>query len=162
MEVVVGGEVTKADVCTVIPAQKAGLVAERAGLTDESGFCPIVPATMQSRMDGNVFVLGDAAIAGDMPKSGFSANSHAKVAAMQVRAALTDARAFPARYSNTCWSLIGPDDGVKVGARYEPTAEKIAKTEGFISQTGEDAALRRRTYEESLGWYAGITADMFG
>jgi sulfide dehydrogenase [flavocytochrome c] flavoprotein chain len=32
----------------------------------------------------------------------------------------------------------------------------------FISQTGEDAALRRQTYEESLGWYAGITSDMFG
>jgi hypothetical protein len=29
-------------------------------------------------------------------------------------------------------------------------------------QTGEDAALRKATYEESLGWYAGITADMFG
>jgi hypothetical protein len=58
--------------------------------------------------------------------------------------------------------LIGPDDGVKVGARYEATPETIAKTDGFISQTGEDAALRKQTYEESLGWYAGITADMFG
>ncbi|MEP4114530.1 MAG: FCSD flavin-binding domain-containing protein, partial [Nitratireductor sp.] len=32
----------------------------------------------------------------------------------------------------------------------------------FISQTGEDAALRKATYEESLGWYSGIVADMFG
>jgi sulfide dehydrogenase [flavocytochrome c] flavoprotein subunit len=51
---------------------------------------------------------------------------------------------------------------VKVGASYEATDEKIAKTDGFISQTGEDADLRKQTYEESLGWYAGITADMFG
>ena len=51
---------------------------------------------------------------------------------------------------------------MKVGATYEPTEEKIAKVDGFISQTGEDAATRKATYEESLGWYAGITADMFG
>ncbi|TCO73033.1 NAD(P)/FAD-dependent oxidoreductase [Rhodovulum euryhalinum] len=162
MEVDIDGTVEKVDVCNVIPAQKAGRIAEIAGLTDDSGFCPIVPATMQSRMDETVFVLGDATIAGDMPKSGFSANSHAKVAAMQVRAALTGSTAFPAKYSNTCWSLIDTDDGVKVGASYAPTDEKIAKVDGFVSQTGEDAALRKATYEESVGWYAGITADMFG
>ncbi|MEO0818815.1 MAG: NAD(P)/FAD-dependent oxidoreductase [Pseudomonadota bacterium] len=162
MEIVAGGEVTKADVANVIPAQKAGHIAETAGLTNESGFCPIVPGTMQSQMDEAVHVLGDATVAGDMPKSGFSANSQAKVAAMSVRAALTGSKVFPARFSNTCWSLIATEDGVKVGARYEATDEKIAKTEGFISQTGEDAALRKQTYEESLGWYAGITADMFG
>jgi hypothetical protein len=49
-----------------------------------------------------------------------------------------------------------------VGASYEPTPEKIASVESFVSQTGEDAALRKATYEESLGWYAGITTDMFG
>jgi NADPH-dependent 2,4-dienoyl-CoA reductase/sulfur reductase-like enzyme len=162
MEVVVGGEVTKADVCNVIPAQTAGRVALEAGLANDSGFCPIVPASMRSQMDENVYILGDATIAGDMPKSGFSANSHAKVAAMAIRADLTGSKTFPARYANTCWSLIGTDDGIKVGARYEATDEKIAKTEGFISQTGEDSDLRKQTYEESLGWYAGITADIFG
>ena len=76
--------------------------------------------------------------------------------------ALTGSRVFPARFSNTCWSLITTNDGVKVGATYEATDEKIAKTDGFISQTGEDAALRQATYEESEGWYSGIVADMFG
>jgi hypothetical protein len=69
---------------------------------------------------------------------------------------------FPAKFSNTCWSLIAPDDGVKVGAAYEANDEKIASVSSFISQTGEDAALRKQTYEESIGWYAGITSDMFG
>ena len=97
-----------------------------------------------------------------MPKSGFSANSQAKVCAMAVRGALTGSKVFPAKFSNTCWSLIATDDGVKVGANYEATDEKIAKTDGFISQNGEDAATRKATYEESIGWYAGITSDMFG
>ncbi len=152
----------KADVANVIPAQTAGNIAVAAGLTNESGFCPIVPATMQSKSDPNIYVIGDATIAGDMPKSGFSANSQAKVCSMAVRGALTGSQIFPARFANTCWSLIATDDGVKVGAKYEATDEKIAQTEGFISKTGEDAQLRKATYEESLGWYDGITADAFG
>ncbi len=146
----------------VIPRQKAGEIAQRAGLANESGFCAIDPFTMRSVVDENVYVLGDATIAGDMPKSGFSANSQAKVAAMVIRSELTDSRAFPARYANTCWSLIQTDDGVKIGAAYEPTAEKIAATSSFVSQTGEDPALRKATFEESIGWYNGIMADMLG
>ncbi|MCL7465843.1 NAD(P)/FAD-dependent oxidoreductase [Phaeovulum sp. NW3] len=161
MEVVADGVVEKVDVCNVIPPQMAGAIAQIAGVT-EGDWAPVHPADMRARLDEAVFVLGDASAQGDMPKSAFSANSQAKVAAMVIRAELTGSRAFPAKYSNTCWSLIAPEDGVKVGASYEPTAEKIASVESFISQTGEDAALRRTTYEESLGWYAGITADIFG
>jgi hypothetical protein len=97
-----------------------------------------------------------------MPKSGFSANSHAKVAAMAIRGDLIGSKVFPAKYSNTCWSLIETNDGVKVGAQYAPTDEKIASTSKFISQTGEDDAVRQATYEESVGWYKGITTDIFG
>jgi NADPH-dependent 2,4-dienoyl-CoA reductase/sulfur reductase-like enzyme len=152
----------KGDLVNVIPAQKAGKIAAKTGLTNDSGFCPINPASMRSREDEAIFVIGDASIAGDMPKSGFSANSQAKVAAMTIRGELTGSRVFPAKYSNTCWSLIETNDGVKVGAQYAPTADKIASTSKFISQTHEDAALRQATFEESIGWYKGITTDMFG
>ena len=161
MTVTIDGEVTKVDACNVIPAMKAGRICEMAGIT-EGNWAPVSGHTMQSRLDENIHVLGDATNQGDMPKSGFSANSQAKVAAMAVRGALTGSKVFPAKFSNTCWSLIATDDGVKVGATYEATDEKIAKVDGFISQTGEDADLRKATYEESIGWYAGITSDMFG
>jgi len=161
MTVTIDGEETKVDACNVIPAMKAGRICEIAGI-NEGNWAPVIGHTMQSRMDENIHVLGDATNQGDMPKSGFSANSQAKVAAMAVRAALTGTKMFPAKFSNTCWSLIGTDDGVKVGATYEATDEKIAKVDGFISATGESAELRQATYEESIGWYAGITSDMFG
>ena len=161
MTVSIDGEVTKVDVCNVIPAMKAGRICELAGV-NEGNWAPVSGHTMQSRKDENIYVLGDATNQGDMPKSGYSANSQAKVCAMAVRGALTGSKVFPAKFSNTCWSLIDTDDGVKVGATYEATDEKIAKVDGFISATGEDAALRKTTYEESIGWYAGITADMFG
>jgi NADPH-dependent 2,4-dienoyl-CoA reductase/sulfur reductase-like enzyme len=161
MTVSIDGDVNKVDVCNVIPAQKAGRICELAGIT-EGNWAPVTGFTMQSRIDENIHVLGDATDQGDMPKSGFSANSQAKVAAMAVRGALLGTKVFPAKFSNTCWSLIDTDDGVKVGATYEATEEKIAKVDGFISETGENADLRRATYEESIGWYAGITSDMFG
>jgi NADPH-dependent 2,4-dienoyl-CoA reductase/sulfur reductase-like enzyme len=161
MTVTIDGTEEKVDVCNVIPAQKAGRICEMAGIT-EGNWAPVSGHTMQSRLNENIHVLGDATDQGDMPKSAFSANSQAKVAAMAVRGALTGSKVFPAKFSNTCWSLIDTDDGVKVGATYEATDEKIAKVDGFISQTGEDADLRRVTYEESIGWYSGITSDMFG
>ncbi|MEM1374524.1 MAG: NAD(P)/FAD-dependent oxidoreductase [Pseudomonadota bacterium] len=160
MTLSIDGEVTKVDVCNVIPAMKAGRIADIAGVTD-GNWAPVNAADMSSKADPDIYVLGDASQQGDMPKSGFSANSQAKVCANAVRGALTGSRVFPARFANTCWSLIETNDGVKVGATYEATEEKIAKVDGFISSTGETADVRKATYMESEGWYAGITADMF-
>lgn len=152
----------KATLANVIPAQMAGKIARDANLTDASGFCPIEPESMKSKADASIFVLGDASIAGDMPKSAFSANSQAKVAAMIIRSELTQSRAFPARYSNTCWSLIAPDDDIKVGGNFEPGDGKIKAAPGFVSQKGEPADLRKQNYKESVDWYNGIVADVFG
>jgi sulfide dehydrogenase [flavocytochrome c] flavoprotein chain len=82
--------------------------------------------------------------------------------AMAVRGELAGSRTFPARYANTCWSIIAPDDTVKVGGRYEPKDGAIAEAEGFVSKTGEDKDVRRQTSEENMGWYKGIVADIFG
>ena len=144
----------KAALINVIPAQMAGKIARDAGLANQTGYCPIDPASMKSANDPNIYVVGDACIAGDMPKSAFSANSQAKVAALMLRGELIQAQIFPARYTNTCWSLIETDDTVKVGGRYEPKEGKIAAVETFVSKTGENAELRRQTQAENMGWYA--------
>jgi len=151
----------KAQLINVIPAQMAGKIARDAGLANASGFCPINPENMRSATDANVYVIGDACIPGDMPKSGFSANSQAKVAAMMIRGELANGRTFPARYTNTCWSLIETDDTVKVGGTYQAKDGKIAAVETFVSKTGESAELRKQTQAENIGWYAGIVADIF-
>ena len=160
MEIETDIDTFKADAASVVPAQKAGAICDRAGITD-GDWCPIVPATMQSRADENIHVLGDASVASAMPKSGFSANSQAKVAANAIRGALTGSRVFPARFVNTCWSLIEDNDGVKVGANYKAGEDKIEVVDKFISKTGEDEDQRKATYDESEAWYAAITADMF-
>jgi sulfide dehydrogenase [flavocytochrome c] flavoprotein subunit len=152
----------KATLANVIPAQMAGKIARDANLADQSGFCPIDPENMKSKMDANIFVVGDACIPGDMPKSAFSANSQAKVAAMIIGGELAQARTFPARYSNTCWSLIETDDDVKVGGTYEPGEGKLKAVTTFVSQKGEAADLRKNNYKESVDWYASIVGDVFG
>jgi len=161
MTVTTEDETHRAAVVNVIPAQVAGTIAQRAGLTDDSGWCPIVPATMQSRIHPDIHVLGDACIAGDMPKSAFSANSQAKVCAMAVRAALGGAEAFPPRFRNTCWTTLAPEDTVKIGASYEATEEKIAKVDGFISEVGESVDVRAQTRAEADAWYASFVEDVF-
>lgn len=162
MEIVMDGETVKAAVANVIPAQAAGIIAKRAGLTNDGGWCPIDPHSMRSKTDENIFVIGDASVASAMPKSGFSANSQAKVAANAILADMTGSKKFPAKFRNTCWSLVAANDGVKVGADYKGGDEKIEVTSKFISKTGEAADLRAQTAEEANGWYAGITKDMFG
>lgn len=160
MEIETDLDTFQADAASVVPAQRAGSIAMTAGVND-GDWCPIVPATMASRADENIYVLGDASVASAMPKSGFSANSQAKVAANAIRGALTGSRVYDARFANTCWSLVATNDGVKVGANYKAGEEKIEVVDKFISQTGETAEVRKTTYEESIGWYEGITADMF-
>lgn len=161
MTVDIDGQVETVDVCNVIPAQRAGNIAFAAGITD-GNWAPVSAYDLSSTMDENIHVLGDAAAQGAMPKSGFSANSQAKVAANAIVAALTGSTAFPARFSNTCWSLIDTNDGIKVGATYEASDEGIVSTGGFVSQVDETAETREETYRESLGWYDAITEDMFG
>lgn len=160
MEIETDIETFKADAASVVPAQKAGHICDIAGVT-EGDWCPITPATMQTKADPNIYVLGDASVASAMPKSGFSANSQAKVAAMAIRGELTGSRVFEPRFANTCWSLIDTNDGVKVGANYKAGEESIEVVDNFISATGEDADLRKATYEESEAWYSAITTDMF-
>ena len=160
MEIETDLDTFKADAASIVPAQQAGSISMAAGVND-GDWCPINPANMTAKADENIYVLGDASMASSMPKSGFSANSQAKVAANHVRGALTGSRVYEPRFANTCWSLIGTNDGIKVGANYKAGSEKIDVTDKFVSQGDETADVRKATYEESIGWYEGITSDMF-
>jgi NADPH-dependent 2,4-dienoyl-CoA reductase/sulfur reductase-like enzyme len=150
----------KADVANVVPNQKAGEIAFKAGCT-EGNWCPVNPETFESRKVPGIYVLGDAAVAAEMPKSAFSANSQAKVVAGLLAAELAQKPKFPPRFRNTCWSLIAKDDSIKIGANYSPKEGKLAPEGSFVSQPGEAASVRAQNYQESEGWYSGITADMF-
>lgn len=161
MTVVAGGEKHKADVANVVPAQTAGWIARAAGLTNDSGWCPVEPTSFKSKLQPDIHVLGDASIASPMPKSAFAANSQAKLVAMVIRHELTGSRMFPPRLSNTCWSSLTDNDAVKIGANYIPSPDKLEAVDSFISQVEETAELRAQTRAEADAWYASITEDIF-
>ena len=81
---------------------------------------------------------------------------------MLICSELTGSPAFPARYRNTCWSSLAPEDAVKIGANYRPSEARLESADGFVSQVGESAEVRRQTRREADAWYAAITADVFG
>lgn len=162
MEIITEDEIFTAGAANIIPPQKAGLIAHRAGLTDKTGWCPVHPADMRARLAEDIHIIGDAARAEQMPKSAVAANSQAKAVAMIIRAELTGAPRFAPKYRNACWSLITPDDAIALGASYKPGDNAIISTGLYSSRTEESAKVRRAAARELTGWYSGITADIFG
>jgi NADPH-dependent 2,4-dienoyl-CoA reductase/sulfur reductase-like enzyme len=152
----------KAAVINVIPPQMAGQLAQRAGLADQTGWCPIHPATFESKLYPDIYVLGDATDAGAMPKSAFVANSQAKLCAFTILAALTESRQPVPHLFNTCFTLLAADDAVSDAIAFKPTTETIEIKDIFISKMEESAATRLQTMQEANGWYTAFTHDVFG
>lgn len=156
------GQIHKADVLNVIPPQKAGLIAEKAGVTNASGWVPIKPDTFESELVADVYVVGDATIASPMPKSGFVANTQAKVAAAAIVSALDGKPAAQASFANTCYSLIAPDYGISVGHLYAVADGKVVEASGGVSPKEADAEFRKLEAQYGEAWYKAITRDIWG
>lgn len=153
----------KADVINVIPNQKAGKLAFDAGLTNESGWCPVNQETFESKIHAGVYVIGDAAIAGSMPKSGHSASSHAKMCAAAIVSNLHNTAMPRPKNTNTCYSLVGSDYGISVAMVYEMKDGVISGVEGAggVSPGNADMNFRKMEANYARGWYASITADVW-
>lgn len=155
-----GGEKIKAAVVNLIPPQKAGAIAFKAGLT-EGDWCPVDPLTFTSRKARDVFVLGDAAVSGPMPKSAFSTNSQAKVVANQIEAELVGKPKFPPRLRSTCWSLLSRANTVKIGGSYAVKDGAIVAVNTFASPLDEPQLVRAKNTSEYFAWYTNLTTDTF-
>lgn len=154
----------KAAVLNVIAPQQAGLIAERAGVTDASGWAPVRGEDFASQQVAGIHVLGDAALAGPIPKSGFAASSQGKLVAAALAAQLTQQAAPTAVYANTCYSLLAPDYGISVAGMYRAERGRIVDvphTVG-ISPLKASAAYRAAEARHGSAWYAAISADIWG
>ena len=158
----------QADVLNIIPAQKAGKIAFVAGLTNDKGWCPVDLKTFESTIHKNIHVIGDAAVQSPLPKSGYAASSEAKVCAAAVVALLNGHEAPQPSYVNTCYSVVGPDDGISVAMvyRYNNETGKVDKVKGSGGLTpGYDKgtmAMRKREVKYAHSWFTNITKDTFG
>ncbi len=154
-----------AKVANVIPPQRAGNIAQLAGVTNQTGWCPINPATFESTLVPGIHVVGDATIAAPMPKSGFVANSQGKVCALAITKLLggSQAAAQPA-FINTCYSLVAPNYGISVVNVYRAAGNAMTevKDSGGVSPIDAPADFRASEAVYAEAWFRTITSEVFG
>jgi NADPH-dependent 2,4-dienoyl-CoA reductase/sulfur reductase-like enzyme len=137
----------RADVGNVVPPQRAGRIAALAGVADRTGWCPVDPATFESKLQPGVHVIGDAAIAGAMPKSAFAANAQAKVCADAVATLLAGGTPMEPRLINVCYSLAAPSYGISVAGVYRPLNGQLTEIPGAGGPSPLDAPDTQRAQE---------------
>jgi sulfide dehydrogenase [flavocytochrome c] flavoprotein subunit len=161
MAVLVEGiEEVKGAVINVIPPQKAGHIAHVAGVvgTDKK-WCPVNPMTFESTLHKNIHVIGDSCVAGAMPKSGYSANSEAKVCATNIVALMNGKDITEMSAINTCYSFLSAKEAVSVTGVYRANKEKhvIEPVPGSVG-VSPDLSETEAIYAES--WLKNILTEM--
>ncbi|OOG22475.1 cytochrome C [Thioalkalivibrio denitrificans] len=152
----------KADMANVIPPQMAGRIAIDSGLADDSGWCPVNRRTFESTIADDVHIIGDAAMATTMPKSGYSASSQAKVAALAVVDILNGREPGTPSYANTCYSFGAPEHAFSVTGVYRLEEGVIEQVAGGVSPLDVPQEFRRREVAYAHSWYNNLTHEMFG
>jgi sulfide dehydrogenase [flavocytochrome c] flavoprotein chain len=154
----------KPAVANIIPPQRAGEIATVTGLDQGTGFCAIDPVTFESKVHQGIYVVGDATLAGEMPKSGFSANNQAKACGAAILANIAGRSASRTKLLNICYSMAKPDYAFSIVDVFEIKGDTISLTfqDGRTTrlQASDDILEREADYAQS--WYANITAEMFG
>lgn len=153
----------QAGVLNLIPPQRAGKIAVDSDLADASGWCPVNQKTFESSRHPGVYVVGDACVAGKMPKSGYAANSQAKVCVSAIVAAIQSREPVTPSYVNTCYSVLAPGYGISVAAVYELGEQGIVGVEGAggLSPLHAPPLVREHEAMYARGWFKSITQDMF-
>ncbi len=154
----------KVAVANVIPPQRAGRIAAAAGVTDRTGWCPVDPASFESRLQPNIHVVGDAAIGGAAPKSAFSANAQGKVCAAAILDLFAGREPTEPRLINTCYSLVAPDYGISIAGVYRPSNGLLVDIPGAGGTSPLDATRDVRALEATYAadWFRTVTGEVFG
>ncbi|MGH8669164.1 MAG: FCSD flavin-binding domain-containing protein [Burkholderiales bacterium] len=152
----------KGDVLNVVPPQRAGDIARKAGLiTHNDRWCDVDWRTLESRAVKGVHVLGDATLsASAMPKSGHMANAQAKVCAAAVIELLNGRTPNPSPVmSNTCYSFVSDKEVIHVASvhQYDAAQNSILPVKGA---GGVSAARSEQEGAYGWSWARNIWADM--
>jgi sulfite dehydrogenase len=154
-------EDVKADVLNVVPPQKAGLIAEKAGLINANNrWCAVDWTTLESTTVKGVHVLADATLSGPaMPKSASMANQHAKVCAAAIVALLKGEAVNPEPVMmNTCYSFVDGKNVMHVASVHTYDA----KEKTMVPVKGAGGLSDKASEQEGLyawGWARNIWAE---
>jgi sulfide dehydrogenase [flavocytochrome c] flavoprotein subunit len=151
-----------AAVANVIPPQKAGRIAEIAGAVDNTGWCPIDPVSFASKLVPDIHVIGDACIAGGIPKSASAANAQAKACAAAIVKLISGEEPATPKLLGACYNTVAPGYAFSLSGTYQPRDGVFAEVEGGTSPIDAPREVRAREAEDAQSWYKTITAEAFG
>jgi sulfide dehydrogenase [flavocytochrome c] flavoprotein subunit len=152
-----------AAVANVIPPQKAGRIAELAGAADHTGWCPIDPVTFASKLVPDIHVIGDACIAGGIPKSASAANAEAKACADAIVSLLAGSAPPTPTLTGACYNTVAPGYAFSQSGVYQPKDGLFVESQANVtSPLDAPREVRAREAEQAQQWYNTITVDAFG
>ena len=126
-------DTVKADVLNVIPPQRAGRIAQLAGLANvDQRWCEVDFLSYESKLAPGIHVIGDS-VAAALPKSAHIATSQAKVCASAIAVALAGEPPDPQPvFANTCYSFVSDKLAMHVANvyRYDPVKKTMLPAEG--------------------------------
>lgn len=158
MEIDNGVETIKADMINIIPPQKAGLIAFKAGVVGEDKkWCPVNPVTFESKLAPGIHVIGDSCSAAPMPKSGYAANSQAKCCAMNLVQLMNGKPMIPPSFVNVCYSFITDKEAISVAAVYKEAGGKVVEVP---NSGGVSPDLSEMDARYAYGWIKNILTEM--
>jgi NADPH-dependent 2,4-dienoyl-CoA reductase/sulfur reductase-like enzyme len=152
------------DVANIIPPQQAGLIAHRAGVADASGWCPVNSLSFESRLQPNIHVIGDAAIAAPMPKSAFAANAQAKVCAIALVRLFRGMQPQSTVLANTCYSYLEPNSAISISGAYRTQDGQFASIAAAAGASPliPPEGLQAQEALHAADWFRAITQETFG
>lgn len=151
-----------AAVASVIPPQKAGRIADIAGAADNTGWCPIDPTSFASKLLPNIHVIGDACIAGQIPKSASAANAQGKACAAAIVNILAGKSPEMPRLNGACYNTVAPGYAFSLSGIYQPKEGQFAEVEVSTSPVDAPREIRQQEAEKAENWFKTITVDAFG
>ena len=119
---------------------------------------------MKAASDPNIHVIGDAAIAGTMPRSASAAQAQAQICAAAIAALLAGKTPVAPTLISSCYSLIAPDYAISQKGTYRPADDQYVEAEGSPVISPQDAprAARKAEADEATAWFRGIIGAVFG
>jgi sulfide dehydrogenase [flavocytochrome c] flavoprotein chain len=144
----------------VIPPQAPAALAPQSGLSSGHGWCPVKAATFESQLLPNVHVIGDACIAGAMPKSASAARAQAGQCAAAIVASLAGAALSPPQLTSVCYSRVSATAALAIRGEFSLVDEELRQNPAHEAAEAPHEASAAQA-QEADDWYRDIRRACF-
>ena len=151
-----------ADVANIIPPQRAGRIAELAGVADRSLWCPVDPMSFESRLQPGIHVIGDAIIGGALPKAASATKDEAWACAQSILLAFGGPAPVAPRVASACYMRISADEGFSTQSAYHPADGDNAGMFAESPEAAHTSAVSAVQVREGEAWFGTLTKAAYG